>query len=248
MIRAWVVSYLRVRRDRQGQPRPGLLAQRGAVARFCDDEDSTVAAEFIEIETADCTDALDRRPQLLAALMTAKRLNCPLVVARLDGMAADAASLMSLIAPRVTVFIGGPRSNTPFRLLDSAALAEHERRDLRSIRTRASLAVAKAKGLKIGGDWGYRPSKPPNGRLGREAIQCNADARAHQAMTAIAATRAANGRDGSLQGLARALTERGIPTQRGGPWSPTSVRRVLARAARMDEFHREDIRPLSDEA
>jgi len=41
--------------------------------------------------------------------------------------------------------------------------------------------------------------------------------------------RTAHGADIGLQGLARALTQQGVATPRGGAWTATAVRRVLAR-------------------
>jgi hypothetical protein len=45
----------------------GIDAQRPALARFAAAEDYEVVAEFVEIETAKGTDAIERRPQLAAA-------------------------------------------------------------------------------------------------------------------------------------------------------------------------------------
>jgi hypothetical protein len=39
----------------------------------------------------------------------------------------------------------------------------------------------------------------------------------------------------TLAAMAAALNERGVPTPRGGRWTPTSVKRVLDRAARPDQ-------------
>ena len=52
---------------------------------------------------------------------------------------------------------------------------------------------------------------------------------AHRAMVAIEAIRANHGSNVSLHAVARGLTERQIATPRGGIWTATAVRRVLAR-------------------
>jgi DNA invertase Pin-like site-specific DNA recombinase len=48
-----------------------------------------VAREFVEVETANGADALDRRPQLKAALAAARKLNCRVAVAKLDRLSRD---------------------------------------------------------------------------------------------------------------------------------------------------------------
>lgn len=50
-------------------------AQRAAVARFAKAEGYALVAEFTEVETGKGADALDRRPQLAAALAVGKAGN-----------------------------------------------------------------------------------------------------------------------------------------------------------------------------
>ena len=63
---------------------------REAIARFCDLEGVTAGPEYVEVETGKGSDALERRPQLAAALARAKRLGCPIVVSKLDRLSRDA--------------------------------------------------------------------------------------------------------------------------------------------------------------
>ena len=60
-----------------GTERPWHRGAAGAIARFAAAEGFEIAAEFIEIETGKGSDALDRRPQLAAALADARRLGAP---------------------------------------------------------------------------------------------------------------------------------------------------------------------------
>jgi DNA invertase Pin-like site-specific DNA recombinase len=62
------VAYYRVSTQRQGRSGLGLEAQRTAVARFAETEGISLVSEFTEVETGKGADALDRRPQLAAAL------------------------------------------------------------------------------------------------------------------------------------------------------------------------------------
>jgi ABC-type branched-subunit amino acid transport system ATPase component len=67
--------------QKQGRSGLGLEAQRKAVASFAEAEAFEIVAEFTEVETGKGSDALDRRPQLKAALKAAKKVRCE--VARL---------------------------------------------------------------------------------------------------------------------------------------------------------------------
>ena len=81
-----VIAYLRVSTSQQGKSGLGIEAQRTAIAQFCEAEGYEVEAEHVEVETGKGSDALERRPQLTAALARAKRLKCAVVVAKLDSL------------------------------------------------------------------------------------------------------------------------------------------------------------------
>src|SRR5215207_240117 len=144
------VAYIRVSTARQGRSGLGLEAQQAAIARFCEAEGFEVVAERIEVETGKGADALDRRPELAAALAEAKRRKCPVLVAKLDRLSRDVAFIAGLMAQRVPFIVAelGPDAD-PFMLHIYAALAEKERR-LISARTKATLAAAKARGKRLG--------------------------------------------------------------------------------------------------
>jgi hypothetical protein len=107
-----------------------------------------------------------------------------------------------------------------------AMIADEERR-LISARTKAALAAAKKRGKQLGG---YRGVKIANAVRGaaRAAVKARTDARQADLAPVINELKAAG--ITSLGSLARALTERGIPTARGGSeWSAVQVSRVLSR-------------------
>src|SRR5690348_15554104 len=120
------------------------------LAGFCEAEDFEIVREHVEIETGKGADALDRRPELAAALAEAKRRKCPVLVAKLDRLSRDVAFIAGLMAQRVPFIVAelGPDAD-PFMLHIYAALAEKERR-LISARTKAALAAAKARGRRLG--------------------------------------------------------------------------------------------------
>src|SRR5262245_24092300 len=96
-----IISYVRVSTARQGRSGLGLEAQQAAIARFAETEGLSIAAEFVEVETGKGADALDRRPQLTAALDRARKLKCSIVVAKLDRLSRDVAFISGLMAKRV---------------------------------------------------------------------------------------------------------------------------------------------------
>ena len=73
------IAYIRVSTARQGRSGLGLEAQQAAIARFCEAESFEVVAKQIEVETGKGADALDRRPELAAALAEAKRRKYPVL-------------------------------------------------------------------------------------------------------------------------------------------------------------------------
>jgi DNA invertase Pin-like site-specific DNA recombinase len=105
---------------------------------------------FVEVETGKGADALDRRPQLAAALAAAKKHKAAVVVSNLDRLSRDGAFISGLMAQRVPFIVTELGSDVdPFVLHLYAALAEKERA-LISQRTKAGLAAAKARGTVLG--------------------------------------------------------------------------------------------------
>ncbi len=125
-----VIAYLRVSTQRQHRSGLGIEAQRSAIDRFAATESFKISAEFVEAETGKGFDALDRRPQLAAALAAAKAAKCSVVVAKLDRLSRDVAFVAGLMAQRVPFIVAElGRDADPFMLHLYAALAEKERRD-----------------------------------------------------------------------------------------------------------------------
>jgi DNA invertase Pin-like site-specific DNA recombinase len=128
---------------------------------------SSIVGEFVEIETGKGCDALDRRPQLKAALAAAKRMRCPVAVAKLDRLSRDVHFISGLMAHRVPFVVAELGADVdPFVLHLFAALAEKER-SLISTRTRQALAAAKARGVILGSP---KLSKARGGRWHRSRL------------------------------------------------------------------------------
>jgi DNA invertase Pin-like site-specific DNA recombinase len=145
-----LVAYYRVSTQKQGRSGLGLEAQRNAVGAFAKAEGFEIVAEFTEVETGKGSDALDRRPELKAALKAAKKAKCEVAVAKLDRLSRDVAFIAGLMSQRVPFIVCAlGRSVDPFTLHIYAALAEQERRMI-SQRTSAGLQAAKARDVKLG--------------------------------------------------------------------------------------------------
>ena len=224
MVMKPAVAYYRVSTERQRRSGLGIDAQKQAVARFAETEGFEITAEFVEAESGKGADALDRRPQLAAALSAARRAKCPVIVAKLDRLSRDVAFISGLMAQRVPFIVAELGADAdPFMLHLYAALAEKERR-LIAERTCAALAQRKAQGKRLGNPTNAEEAAA----LGRAAQISEADRFAANVLPIVAAIRASGVE--TLAGIAEALNARGIRSARGGQWRISSVQNLMARS------------------
>ena len=143
------VAYYRVSTSRQGQSGLGLEAQQRAVEAYLDGGTWKLLQELTEVETGKGAKALDRRPVLREALEYAKKHRATLIIARLDRLARSVAFVSGLMESGVDFVAADMPNATPFMLHIYAAVAEEEGRAISS-RTKAALAAAKARGVRLG--------------------------------------------------------------------------------------------------
>jgi len=218
------VAYYRVSTERQRKSGLGIDAQREAVRRFAEAEGFALTAEFVEAESGKGADALDRRPQLAAALSAARCGKCSVIVAKLDRLSRDVAFISGLMAQRVPFIVAELGADAdPFMPHLYAALAEKERR-LISERTRAALAQRKTQGKRLGNP----TSSKDAAALGRAVQVDEAKRFAANLMPIVEAIRASGVT--TLAGLADALNARGVRSRRGGRWHISAVQNLIARA------------------
>jgi DNA invertase Pin-like site-specific DNA recombinase len=210
------VAYLRVSTQRQGRSGLGLEAQRHAVAEHARAQGSPIIREYVEVESGKRQD----RPQLEAALRDCKRTGAKLLVAKLDRLSRNAAFLLTLQDSKVPfVCADNPNANElTVGLL--AVIAQDEARRI-SERTKAALAAAKRRGVKLGGKRNGSGWKARNQRLGSEAIAARANAFAQDLREVLADIG-----PGSLRRVASELQRRNIRTPRGGTWTAAAVHRL----------------------
>lgn len=218
-----LIGYVRVSTSQQGRSGLGLEAQKEALERFAAAEGFGLERVFVEIETGKGADAIERRPQLAAALSEARRQRCSVAVAKLDRLSRDVHFISGLMAHRVPFVVAELGADVdPFILHLFAALAEKER-VLIATRTRAALAAAKARGVTLGS-----PKLAKARKNAVATIKARADQRAANVLPVIREIRRAGVT--SLRDIAGALNARGFAAPRGGQWHASSVRNVLERA------------------
>lgn len=221
------VVYLRVSTERQGRSGLGLEAQREMVRVFATREGLDLLGEFVEVETGKGADALDRRPELAAALALARKERCPVIVAKLDRLSRDVHFISGLMAQRIPFIVAELGADADsFMLHLYAALAEKERK-LISERTKAALAAKKAQGAKLGN----RTNLPEARAKAAASTKATADAFALNVLPVIEQVKAQGVT--SYNGIAAALNVRGVRTARGGAWQAATVRKIILRAPRL---------------
>ena len=208
------VSYLRVSTQRQGQSGLGIEAQRAAVEGYLASIGGSLIAEHIEVESG----ANKNRPILVKSIAQAKRAGATLVIAKLDRLARSVAFVSALMETGVEfVAVDFPAANK-LLIHIMAAVAEHERL-LISQRTKAALAMAKLRGVRLG----------VNGE--RLAERHKAAAMEFAVRLRLPILQAVEDGLSTLQSIAERLNREGYATREGASWSPSGVRRIIRRLA-----------------
>ena len=221
------VSYLRVSTESQGRSGLGLDAQRQAVAAHVAAAGGELAAEFQEVESGKRAD----RPQLAAALAACRTRRAVLVIAKLDRLARNARFLLSVVegsGEAGVVFCDLPSVPAgpigKFMVTQLAAVAELEA-GLISQRTRAALAVAKARGVRLGNP-SPTPATSAMAAAARAARSRQVAARTADVLPVVRQVQAEGA--SSLREIAWGLQAQGVRTPSGKEhWSAAQVQRLL---------------------
>jgi DNA invertase Pin-like site-specific DNA recombinase len=227
------VAYLRVSTTKQGRSGLGLEAQRETVRQFVTARAGTILApEFVEIESG----KKDDRPKLAEAIKRCRLTGATLIVAKLDRLSRDAAFLMTLQKSSVAFVAADlPDANT-MTVGVMATVAQYEREAI-SARTKAALAASQSrrKAAIAAGDrgtrllGGLRPNAPDITRYQKKGVE----AAQHRALAAAEERRdvikTLMDEGLSLNAIAVRLNDASIRATRGGAWTATAVKRVMAR-------------------
>lgn len=217
------ISYIRVSTAKQGRSGLGLEAQHETVEQYVKSVGGKVTREFVEIESGKHND----RPQLTAALAACRVRKATLCIAKLDRLSRNLLFIAQMMESGVEFIACDMPAANKFTLHVMGAVAQQEREAI-SARTRAALAAAKKRGVVLGGDHGATLSRAHqrNGNLASAQIRSEAARQRARDLAPVLAELRESGAV-SLAQLAEGLNQRGIPTARGGEWSPAQVYRVL---------------------
>ncbi len=143
-------TYYRVSTKEQDRSGLDLEAQERDVRVFLEtfsDSPWEVTGTFTDVESG----RDDDRRELAKAVALVRKTGATLLVAKLDCLSQDVAFIATLIKdPKVRLRVASMPYADKFQLHIYAALAEQER-DFISVRTKAALAQAMARGVKLGG-------------------------------------------------------------------------------------------------
>lgn len=231
------VAYLRVSTAKQGASGLGLDAQRRAVGDFVAATGGELVGEFEEVESG----KRDDRPALAAAIERCRLTGARLLIAKLDRLSRNVHFLSGLMEQGVDFVACDMPAANQFTVHIMAAVAQQERQAI-SARTKAALDSIKARLAageahvsrrsgetiaRLGNPQGLTVSRPD---LGSAAVVLKADAFAAR-VRPIAAQLRTQGL--SLASIAARLNEMRVKSPRGKAWSPTAVKRLLERPARV---------------
>lgn len=213
------VSYIRVSTEQQEKSGLGIEAQRAAVrARL---NGAEPFREYIEIESG----KNNQRPMLQQALETCKRTGGTLVVAKLDRLSRNMAFIANLMESGAEFVACDLPDANRFTLHIFGALAEQERTMI-SIRTRAALQVAKARGQILG-----KPENLKNREKGTQRANITRSKKADEFADRMRGVIEVHKKGGlTLTATADKLNEAGELTATGrGKWTAAGVRAVIMR-------------------
>ena len=218
------VLYYRVSTQRQGQSGLGLEAQQQQAMQYLQQVNGHMIQEFVEVESG----RKANRPELEKAIDLCRAYNATLLVAKFDRLSRDAHFLLGLQKAGIKFIAADNPQSNQLTLGILAIVAKQEAKAI-SERTKAALAAAKARGLKLGGDSGYRGNKDDL-VTATEAKKAKADETAKLLEPILNRVNP----DGKLSfnKVAQVLNMEGVTTLSGkGKWYPSTVKNVYHRLA-----------------
>ena len=144
------ISLLRVSTDKQGISGLGLEAQRDHVGRYIEGVGGELIQEFVEVASGRKTD----RTILNQAIELCQVYNATLILKSFDRLSRDAHFLLGLQKSGIR-FLASDNPQANELTVGILALVAQQEAQAISSRTKAALAAAKAKGVKLGGFRGY---------------------------------------------------------------------------------------------
>jgi DNA invertase Pin-like site-specific DNA recombinase len=206
------IAYYRVSTEHQGVNGNGIAAQRKAVEDYTNGGQWKLVAEFTEVESGKRSD----RPELEKALAACRKHKARLVIAKLDRLSRNVHFISGLMERKVDFVACDMPSANAFMINIYAAVAQEERRMI-SERTKAGLAAAKERGVKLGG-----PRLP----FINETRRADSVARVRAIASILVELANMSARAAAIE-----LNARHVKTLTGTPWSAKTVIRARERLA-----------------
>lgn len=216
------VAYYRVSTAEQGRSGLGLEAQQTAVQQFVSRDQGELIASYTEVESGKRAD----RPEIAKALAHCRAMKATLIIAKLDRLARNVAFIANLMDSNVDfICVDNPTANR-LTVHILAAVAEAEAKSI-SERTKAALAAAKARGVKLGNPNGARALRGASNANAVASLKAGAVARAADLAGLINEMKAEGFT--SVRAIVTELNKREVPTPRGGRWHIATVSALLTR-------------------
>jgi DNA invertase Pin-like site-specific DNA recombinase len=213
----------------------GLDAQEADIARYLAATGARRIATFEEQESGKVRSA--DRPELAKAIAECKVMKATLLCGKVDRMGRRRADMLTLIDESGVLVAFADEPHASSLSIGVKAVVAHEEGEAISARTKAALAAAKAKGVKLGNPLGaktfeaYRTADKAAGGAGNTAATQGAKLAADKfAANLRPKVEAMIGEGKGNAQIAAVLNEQGVPTRReGARWYEMSVRNLRAR-------------------
>jgi DNA invertase Pin-like site-specific DNA recombinase len=205
------VVYTRVSTDKQGAEGYGMEAQHRDINLYLENyaPEYEILGEFTDVVSAK---DMERPGMQQAHALLKAHPDATLLVSKLDRLSRDVEHVAGFIK-RFNLRVAAMPHADKFQLHIYAALAEQEREFI-SLRTKAGLKSAKARGVKLGG---LRPGTEARNKGRQDAAQRRAEKHS-KLLTSLVA------QNMSIRDIGNVMTE-----ATGDAWGPSKVHRTLKR-------------------
>lgn len=213
----------------------GLDAQEADIARYLAATGAQRIATFEEKESGKVRSS--DRPELAKAIAECKAMRATLLCGKVDRMGRRRADMLTLIDESGVRVAFADEPHASSLSIGVKAVVAHEEGEAISARTKAALAAAKAKGVKLGNPLGaktfeaYRAADKAAGGAGNTAATDGAKLAADRFAANLRGKITAMIAEGKNNAqIAAALNAQGVPTRReGARWYEMSVKNLRAR-------------------
>ena len=208
------VVLLRVSTQKQGADGLGIAAQQRDIQLFLQQHpEATVIKELVEVESGG--KELRDRPVLQEAMDLCRSTNSTLLVAKLSRLSRDAAFVLTLMKDSSIQFKVAAMPDADNFQLGIYALLNQQEREQISTRTKAALAAAKARGVKLGNPKNLEVYNRTRKRVARQFADQHSN---------LIWSLGIKGR--TLPEICEVLNDAGITTAKGGVFHPVQLTRI----------------------